>query len=134
LISDGVDYNYSAGGGQYSAIGLHEVADFGFDNKVLVYTIGMGEDLDKINLSPDGTGAVAMQTISGVTGGEFIRSPSPDALNQIYINVSQILTGQYELTFNTSKPDNTLNSLQVVAFDPVAPPNLSGDDTMTVVY
>ena len=134
LISDGVDYNESTGGGQFSAIGLDEVADFGSDNKVFVYTIGIGEDLDKIGLSPDGTGAVALQTISDVTGGDFTRSTSPDALNQIYFNLSQILTGQYELTFSTTKDDNTQNSLQVGAFDPVAPPNLTGDDTVAVVY
>jgi hypothetical protein len=53
-------------------------------------------------------------------------------LNTIYAQITQILNGQYEITFTTAKADGSLNSLRVLATQPVT--LLTGEDTESVTY
>ena len=121
VLSDGVDF-LPPSGGQLSTNNLEDVIDIGQDNKVFIYTIGLGQDLN--------IGAVTMGRMADETGGEFIVSPTEADLNNVYLKVSQILSNQYELTFTTARPVGTSNSLKVAVDTTV----LQGDNTVTVTY
>jgi VWFA-related protein len=121
VVSDGVDF-LPPSGGQLSTYNLENVIDSGQDNKVFIYTLGLGQDLN--------IGAVTMGRMADETGGEFIVSPTADDMRNVYFKVATILENQYELTFTTARSVGTSNSLKVAVDTTV----LQGDNSVTVTY
>jgi hypothetical protein len=66
------------------------------------------------------------------TGGQYFETPDSAELNTIYAQITQILNGQYEITFTTTKALGSTNSLKVVATDPLS--TLTGEDTESAIY
>ena len=91
-------------------------------NKVFIYTIGLAGDV--------GINREALQRMAVETGGQYFEAPSPADLSTMYTQISQILTNQYEITFVTTQPHLSSNSLNVV----VGNPPLDGEDTKVVTY
>jgi VWFA-related protein len=119
VVSDGLN---EPGGFDPNNLDLDSVIQNAQDKKVFIFTIGLAGTFG-INTEP-------MQRMAVETGGQYFEAPNSTALNAIYNQISQILTYQYEITFRTSRPDGTLNSLKVVVTDG----GLDGEDTESIVY
>jgi hypothetical protein len=101
---------------------LEDVIADALDNKVFIFTIGLGNPIITDVLQP----------MAARTGGQYFETPDSTELNTIYAQITQILNGQYEITFTTAKADGSLNSLRVLATQPVT--LLTGEDTESVTY
>jgi VWFA-related protein len=112
IVSDGDD--------QGSTQTLEGVIDSAQTKQVVLFTIGLGNILER----------EPMQRMAVETGGKYFETPDSSGLQAIYDQISNILSNQYEITFNTSQPAGTTNDIQVVVTD-VA---LTGEDTETVTY
>jgi VWFA-related protein len=119
VVSDGEDIINS---GPASTADLEDVIADALDNKVFIFTIGLGNPIITDVLQP----------MAARTGGQYFETPDSTELNTIYAQITQILNGQYEITFTTAKADGSLNSLRVLATQPVT--LLTGEDTESVTY
>ena len=118
IVSDGIDYKFPSGG-PLSTNDLEDVIANAQENQIFIYTIGLGT-----------ADTVTLGRMADETEGIYFPAPNSADLNSIYLKISQILSNQYELTFNASRPNDTLNSLQVFVNDG----NKQGDSTVSVVY
>ena len=121
VVSDGEDIINS---GPASTADLDDVIADALDNKVFVFTIGLGNPII----------TDVLQRMAFETGGQYFETPDSAELNTIYAQITQILNGQYEITFTTAKADGSLNSLRVIATQPAVIPPLTGEDTESVTY
>lgn len=100
LLSDGAEF-----GGQ-SAVTAQQAAGAALDRSVPVFTIGLGF----------GTDRGFLETIAGVSSGQYFESPTPEELEGIYQRLATLFTSQYVLTLNADVPldgtvyDITLNA------------------------
>jgi VWFA-related protein len=120
VLSDFVDFDVN-NLEPISTQDLQGVIDNANDKKVLIFTIGLGAELD----------TEVMQEMALLTGGQYFEAQNSSDLTAIYDAISKILTNQYEITFDTSQADGTTNSLKVVV---VNQNGLEGEDTETVTY
>jgi VWFA-related protein len=119
VVSDGEDIINSV---PASTADLDTVIFDAQDNKVFIFTIGLGDIIIRD----------VMQRMAAETGGQYFEAqPDGNDLDAIYQQISVILGNQYEITFTTAKALGSTNSLKVVATDPTA---LTGEDTESVVY
>jgi len=119
VVSDGEDIINS---GPASTADLDDVIADALDNKVFVFTIGLGNPII----------TDVLQRMAFETGGQYFETPDSAELNTIYAQITQILNGQYEITFTTTKALGSTNSLKVVATDPLS--TLTGEDTESAIY
>jgi Ca-activated chloride channel family protein len=120
VLSDFVDFDVNTLE-PISTQDLQEVIDNANDKQVLIFTVGLGAELD----------TEVMQEMAVLTGGQYFEAQDSSDLTEIYDTISKILTNQYEITFDTSQADGTTNSLKVVV---VNQNGLEGEDTETVTY
>jgi len=75
-------------------------------NGVPVYTIGLG------SVNPS-----VLQQIANQTGGQYYYAPTSDQLSNIYSQISQSLSNQYQITYQTCNPtrDGTYRDVMVTA-------------------
>lgn len=83
VISDGKD--------EGSAKELTEVINNALEQAVPVFTIGLGDVFTPV-----------MQQLADDTGGQFFLAPTSDDLQAIYLQVSEILSNQYVIEYNSS--------------------------------
>jgi VWFA-related protein len=114
VLSDGND--------DLSDFDLDDVITNAQNKKIFIFTIGL--------VGETGVNAEVLQLMAVKTGGLYFEAPNAGALDGIYAQISQVLTNQYEITFDTTRPVGTTNTLQVV----VTQGALDGEDTESVVY
>jgi VWFA-related protein len=117
VVSDGEDI---LGEGVASTNTLEDVIANAQDNKIFLFTIGLGDIIKR----------EVMQRMAVETGGQYFETADSARLVAIYDQISQILSNQYLITFTTDKQDKTTNSLKVLVDDG----DLEGYDTITVTY
>jgi len=95
---------------------LTETINYAKVNNVPVYTIGLGT-----------VSASVLQQIANQTGGQYYYAPTSDKLTDIYLQISQNLVNQYQITYQTCNParDGTLRNVTVR----VTRAGLTGTDT-----
>lgn len=105
LLTDGKDEN-AAGTGPGSEITLPELKDILKDSEVPVYSIGLGEGVDKATLD----------TISDLSGGKAYYADSTEAVTQIYNDIIQYLHSLHRMWYSTSNGqfDGTQRDIQFV--------------------
>jgi VWFA-related protein len=84
---------------------LGEVVSYVQDSNVVVYTIGLGTDVQ----------AATLKRIARDTGGRYYEEPSGNDLAQIYTDIAQDLQSEYSLTYVSSTPhlDGTTRRVEV---------------------
>lgn len=85
LLSDGLDHG--------SAISREDALAPARTLGVPVYTIGLGEEIDRAFL----------QELADASRGRFVETPSPDGLSALYQEVAEALRGQYVVTLDASQ-------------------------------
>lgn len=106
LLSDGLDHG--------SAISREDALAPARTLGVPVYTIGLGEEIDRAFL----------QELADASRGRFVETPSPDGLAALYQEVAEALRGQYVVTLDASQlslPQAEAAMLRVTA-------GVAGDD------
>ncbi len=91
LLSDGFDHG--------SALLREDVTATVGSLAVPVYTIGLGEEIDRAYL----------EDVAALSGGSFAATPSADGLAALYAAAGERLRGQYVLTLDTSLLGLTLS-------------------------
>jgi hypothetical protein len=119
VLSDGND-NDSTTNRPISTNTLNDVIGNAQADSVFIFTIGLGPELNR----------EVMQLMAVETGGQYFEAPSAADLAGIYTQISQILFNQYEITFATTRPAGSSNSLNVIATSGA----LNGEDTDSFVY
>ena len=97
-VSDGEDVD--------SIKAINEVVQHAIGNNVAVFTIGLGD-----------VNTVAMQQIAAETGGQYFFAPSSSDLTSIYLKISEILSNQYTIEYQTSSPVGTTITIDVEVDD-----------------
>jgi len=107
VIADGRDNSSSS-------IDLNGLIDLALDEGVPVFTIGLGD-----------VNAENMQQLADETGGQYYYAPDKDDLDTIYDQISEIISSQYTLAYDTASPCGDIISLDVVVEDG----GLQGEDS-----
>jgi VWFA-related protein len=97
-VSDGEDPN--------STRTINEVLQNAIGKNVSIYTIGIGN-----------VDTVLMQQIAAETGGQFFHDPTASDLANIYAKISEILSNQYTIEYQTSSPGGSTVSIGVEVDD-----------------
>ena len=105
---------YSDGKDAGSTKTLDEVIGYAVAEGVPVFTIGIG--------SVDGN---VLATLANDTGGQYFYAPTESDLNSIYQQISDLLAGQYVVTYN-STPNGGITNTSKVSVDYN---NLYGEDS-----
>jgi hypothetical protein len=93
-------------------------------NEAFIFTIGLQDP------GGDPINAAVMQRMAVETGGQYFEAADSTELEPIYLQISEILSNQYEIIFAAGQADGTTNDLKVVA----SSGTLLGDDTERVSY
>lgn len=111
LLSDGVDE-----GSKLTLAGIQDRLD---DAGVSVFTLGLGTQIN----------ADALKKLSGVSGGAYARAADLAAVNDLYDQVTEGLTSEYVVTYNSALglTDCASQSLQLVAQTPEGPRTYNAD-------
>jgi Ca-activated chloride channel family protein len=96
----------SDGGEHDSTRTINEVIQHAIGNNVAVFTIGIGA-----------VNTVTMQQIAAETGGQYFFAPSSSDLTSIYLNISEILSNQYTIEYQTSSPSGATITIDVEVDD-----------------
>lgn len=91
LLSDGVDY------GGKSIVTRDESIAQARAAGVPIYTIGLGEDVDKAYLNE----------LAQATDARFLETPTPQGLSQLYADIAGVLRGQYIVSLQSSGVDRS---------------------------
>jgi VWFA-related protein len=124
LLTDGVDNGSSDVPGSIpgSVYTLEEVIDLAQAEGVPVFTIGAGSDFD----------SDALQDIADQTGGQFYEALTAERLLTVYTQLSEVLNGQYVLTYDTLLTG--VGSDVVVDVEVPSQPGVIGDISDTMSY
>ena len=109
VIADGRDNS--------SIIDLNELIDQALEEGVPVFTIGLGD-----------VNAENMQQLADETGGQYYYAPTEGNLDDIYDQISEIISSQYTLAYDSSSTCGDIISLDVVVDDG----GLQGDDSRDI--
>jgi VWFA-related protein len=109
VIADGRD--------NASAADLNELIDQALEEGVPVFTIGLGD-----------VNAEIMQQLADETGGQYYFALDETKLQDIYDQISAIISSQYTLEFDSASSCNDIISLDVVVTDG----GLQGEDSRDV--
>jgi Ca-activated chloride channel family protein len=121
VVSDGIDIiNESVA----STRSLDELIAHAQANEAFIFTIGLQDP------GGDPINAAVMQRMAVETGGQYFEAADSTELEPIYLQISEILSNQYEIIFAAGQADGTTNDLKVVA----SSGTLLGDDTERVSY
>ena len=98
-LTDGMD--------QSSSRSMYTVIEYAQDHNVVLYTIGLGADVDR------GT----LQQMARETGGQYHEEPSSSDLAQLYAELARSLQNEYALTYTSPTPrlDGTTRQVKVTA-------------------
>jgi VWFA-related protein len=101
-LTDGIDHD--------SSHSLSGVIQYAQDNNVVVYTIGLGSDVERHLL----------QQIASDTDGKYYEEPSGDELAQLYADIAQGLRDEYSLTYISPTPrlDGTTRQVETTVNTP----------------
>ncbi len=102
VISDGRDDN-STSTGPGSVKTLNEVIAHAIEKGINIFTIGLGN-----------VDVGVMNQLAGETGGQYLFAPASSQLNAIYLQMSEIIFGQYVLEYNSSLSGSSPVPLEVV--------------------
>jgi VWFA-related protein len=86
-LTDGID-------NRSSRTNLSRMTEYVRDSNVVVYTIGLGADVETSTL----------ERIAQETGGRYYEQPSGSQLAQLYADVAYDLQSEYSLTYGSSTP------------------------------
>jgi VWFA-related protein len=105
LLTDGKDEN-APGTGPGSKINLEELKEILKESQMPVYSIGLGEGVDKATLD----------TISDLSGGKAYYADTTEAVTQIYRDIIQYLHSLHRMWYSTSNGqfDGTQRDIQFV--------------------
>ncbi len=97
-LTDGVD-------NRSSRSDLGKMIDYVRDNNVVIYTIGLGIDVQ----------ASTLERIAQETGGQYYEEPSGSDLAHLYSDIAQSLQSEYSLTYSSPTPqlDGTTRQVEV---------------------
>jgi hypothetical protein len=97
-LTDGID-------NRSSRTNLNKMLEYVRDNNVVVYTIGLGADVEGSTL----------ERIAQETGGRYYEQPSGSQLAQLYADIAYDLQSEYSLTYQSSTPqlDGTTRQVAV---------------------
>ena len=98
-LTDGID--------QSSSRSMYTVIKYAQDHNVVLYTIGLGADVDRSTL----------QQMARETGGQYYEEPSSSDLAQLYAELARSLQNEYALTYTSPTPrlDGTTRQVKVTA-------------------
>lgn len=91
LLSDGVDFGNKSTISRDDSIAAVHAAGVPF------FTVGLGSAIDREYLS----------ALSEGTGGQFLETPTPEGLSQLYQDIGDFLRSQYVITVNAEGVDET---------------------------
>jgi VWFA-related protein len=111
VIADGRDNS--------SDTDLNQLIDQALISGVPVFTIGLGD-----------VNAENMQQLADETGGQYYYAPNESDLNDIYNQISEIISSQYTLAYDSSSPCGDIISLDVVVEDGSG---LEGEDSRDII-
>ncbi|MBW2440301.1 MAG: VWA domain-containing protein, partial [Deltaproteobacteria bacterium] len=111
VIADGRDNS--------SSIELDQLIEQALDDGVPVFTIGLGD-----------VNAENMQQLADETGGQYYFAPDETKLQDIYDQISEIISSQYVLEYSSASACGDTISLDVVVDDGSG---LQGDDSRDVI-
>ena len=109
VIADGRDNS--------SYTDLNQLIDQALEEGVPVFTIGLGD-----------VNAENMQQLADETGGQYYYAPDETKLQEIYDQISDIISSQYTLAYDSSSTCGDIISLDVVVEDGV----LQGEDSRDI--
>jgi hypothetical protein len=97
-LTDGID-------NRSSRTNLNKMLEYVRDNNVVVYTIGLGADVEGSTL----------ERIAQETGGRYYEQPSGSQLAQLYADIAYDLQSEYSLTYESPTPqlDGTTRQVAV---------------------
>ena len=110
VIADGRDNS--------SDTDLNQLIDQALDSGVPVFTIGLGD-----------VNAENMQQLADETGGQYYYAPTAGDLNDIYNQISEIISSQYTLGYDSLSNCGDMISLDVVVNDG----GLEGKDSRDII-
>jgi Ca-activated chloride channel homolog len=89
-----------------SRTNLGKMIDYVQDSNVVVFTIGLGADVQ----------SAILERVARETGGQYYEEPSGSDLAQLYTDIAQSLQDEYSLTYRSPTPqsDGTTRQVDVV--------------------
>jgi VWFA-related protein len=96
-LTDGID-------NRSTRTNLNKMLEYVRDNNVVVYTIGLGSDVQSSTL----------ERIAKETGGRYYEQPSGSQLAQLYADIAYDLQSEYSLTYESPTPQLDGTTRQVV--------------------
>lgn len=95
VFTDGKDVQYDGDSRQYSDHTLDEVIQLAKQQKVKIYTIGIGKGISE----------EALKRMAVETDGKFLHSLNTSDISNLYERVQKILIYQYHFTYQSPKPE-----------------------------
>ncbi|MFC1881836.1 VWA domain-containing protein [Thermodesulfobacteriota bacterium] len=114
VIADGRDNS--------SDTDLNGLIDQALESGVPVFTIGLGD-----------VNAENMQQLADETGGQYYYAPTESELGMIYDQISEIISSQYKLDYDSLSPCGNIISLDVVV-DDGSVLHLKGEDSRDIIF
>ena len=98
-LTDGID--------EHSNRTRSSVTDYAQDNNVVLYTIGLGADVEQ----------VVLEQMAQETGGQYYEEPSGSELADLYATLAKSLQDEYSLNYTSPTPqlDGTTRQVEVTA-------------------
>jgi len=104
VLSDGVDDDGT--GEQLSKRSIAEALELAQEINVPIYTIGLGTKLDEATL----------RNVVNSTGGLYFNAPEASQLKELYAQIGQQLSGQYNIYYNSNLPgDASLHKVKIAS-------------------
>ena len=94
------------GGDNSSTHSITDAINYAIQNSLPIYTIGLG-------LSAGSTEEQHLQQIASQTGGKYYLAPNSSQLLNIYQSISQQLSNQYIITYNTVSKTTTARTVTI---------------------
>ena len=88
-LTDGID--------EHSNRTISSVTDYAQDNNVVLYTIGLGADVEQ----------TVLEQMAQETGGQYYEEPSSSELADLYGALARSLQDEYSLTYTSPTPSST---------------------------
>jgi len=98
-LTDGID--------EHSNRTRSSVVDYALEHNVVLYTIGLGADLEQ----------QVLEQMAAETGGQYYEEPSGSELADLYADLARSLQDEYSLTYTSPTPrlDGTTRQVEVTA-------------------
>ncbi len=98
-LTDGID--------EHSNRSKSSVTDYAQDHNVVLYTIGLGTDVEQL----------VLEQMAQETGGQYYEEPSGSELADLYAALARSLQDEYSLTYTSPTPhlDGTTRQVEVTA-------------------